>query len=326
MDLHNLHRPTPSAAQQTSQHSQAPTRVSAHDALQHDRRELAKTHETSDLARELEKARAHASHWQKETERMDRIARTAMDKVEAKRAAKAALKAEYLVARKDADTWRTRYNELSAAKKASASNSLDVHDRLANSQLAEQRVREDLSRTRQALAQHETDLAKARQALALHQADEPKIKERLLIGGDSFRKLQTLAPRLAAAEKRAQEAESKLATVQQQKHALEQELAALKATASRQADLDAVRNRQASSDLAAAKEKLRTATNDLSAKTAQVQSSADMLARTEQVLHTCSQLFATKEPAHPLAQALCDSTAAVRKFLAKMEATSDPHA
>ena len=297
MDLHNLHRPTPSAAQQPSQQSQP--RVSAHNS---DRiRELTNTHETPDLLQALEKARSHAAHWQKETERMDKIARAAMDKLEAKRAAKASLKADYVAARKNAETWHTRYNELCAAQKASAS--CDPHNRLA-----EKHARDELS--------------KARQTIAAYEAEAPKIKERLLMGGEAYRKLQTIEPRLAASEKRAQDAESKLAAIQMQTQSLKNELTTMKVATSRQAELDATRIRQASSELATTNEKLRTATNNLSAKTSQVQATTDMLARTEQVLHTCSQLFAVQDPDHPLAQALTDSTTAVRQFLAKVQSNT----
>ncbi len=319
MDLHNLHRPSPSPAQQAARPKQDPISSSGVQEALEPRRDLT---ELAHLTKELEKARAHAAHWQRETEKMDKIARDAMGKLEAKREAKRALKAEFDVARKDADAWRTRYKELSEARTAASTDTLDLHDRLAGSQTSERRLLEELEQARRALRQHEgvkEELDQARRALQQHEVEHDAIRERLQVGGNAFRKLQILEPKLAASEQRVRDLESKLAASEARIRNLEADLATLRTASTRQAGLDNAKARQADLDLAAAKDKLRAATQDASAKASQVQACADMLARTEQVLKTCSQLYAAKEEAHPLAQALLDSTSTISQFLARME-------
>ncbi len=336
MDLHNLHRPSPSPAQQAARPKQDPISSSGVQEALEPRRDLT---ELAHLTKELEKARAHAAHWQRETEKMDKIARDAMVKLEAKSEAKRALKAEFDVARKDADAWRTRYKELSEARTAASTDTLDLHDRLAGSQTSERRLHEELEQARRALRQHEgvkeeldqarralqqhkgvkEELDQARRALQQHEVEHDAIRERLQVGGNAFRKLQILEPKLAASEQRVRDLESKLAASEARIRNLEADLATLRTASTRQAGLDNAKARQADLDLAAAKDKLRAATQDASAKASQVQACADMLARTEQVLKTCSQLYAAKEEAHPLAQALLDSTSTISQFLARME-------
>jgi DNA repair exonuclease SbcCD ATPase subunit len=288
MDLHSLHRPSPPAAQTTQQNH---VHATGHD-----------------LARDLEKARSLAEHWQRETEKMDRIARSALDKLEAKRQAKRAIKTEYTNARKEADSWRARYKELSDSRmhqsavqhspdrdleeRLSRANReiLDLQERLAKAQTAEKRVAEKL--------------ALAEKAIRESEAEVPAVREKLRVGGMAFRRLQALEPKVKEMEAEISTLHASAAKSRQ----LELEIVALKAKAS-----------QAALDLPAAQDKLRAATQDASAKTSKLQACADMLARAEQVLKTCSQLHATSEDSHGLAEALADTTDHIGNFLAKLE-------
>ena len=308
MDLHSLHRPTaPPAAQQA-----AP--VTTYNTKQE------WVHHTTDseLSRELDKARSHVAHWKGETVKMDRIAQEAMQKLHAKREAKRALKAELDAARKDADAWRARYKELAEAhtkhaaetsrrlhEQASqakalheqASQAKALHDQASEAKREAKALHDQASEAkREAKALHE-QLAKAKLALQQLEAERPIVQERLQLGGDAFRKLQALEPRAKQLEERVQQLEAD----KRDKRA--------KAQQSHQLELD----------LVAAKEKVRAATQDASAKTVRVQACVDMLARAEQVLKTCSQLHASKDQASPLALALHDTTANISQFLLRVD-------
>lgn len=291
MDLHSLHRPTaPPTAQQA-----AP--VTTNNTKQ----EWANHTTDSELSRELDKARSHVAHWKGETVKMDRIAQEAMQKLHAKREAKRALKAELEAARKDADAWRARYKELAEAHtKHAAETSRRLHEQASQAKhdASQSKALHDQAceAKREAKALHE-QLAKAKLALQQLEAERPIVQERLQLGGDAFRKLQALEPRAKQLEERVQQLEAD----KRDKRA--------KAEQSHQLELD----------LVAAKEKVRAATQDASAKTVRVQACVDMLARAEQVLKTCSQLHASKDQASPLALALHDTTANISQFLLRVD-------
>jgi hypothetical protein len=238
-------------------------------------------HAGQDLARELEKARSHALHWENETKKMDRIARAAMEKLEAKREARKALKAELDAARKDADAWRS---------KCAAHLSRNEPD---------EGLRKELAQARKELAAAQDEAARARKELALHEAERPLVQERLQTGGEAFRKLKALEPRLRESELHEKQLRAQLNTLQ--------------------ADADA-KARQGALDVAAVKEKLRAATQDASARRAHEEASVAMLVRANQVLETCSQLFTAKPEHQELAQALRETTATLEQFLATSKA------
>ena len=287
MDLHSLHRPTaPPAAQQA-----AP--VTTYNTKQ----EWAHHTTDAELARELDKARSHVAHWKAETVKMDRIAQEAMQKLHAKREAKRALKAELDAARKDADAWRARYKELAEAHtKHAAETSRRLHDQASEAKALHEQASQASQARREAKALHE-QLAKAKLALQQLEAERPVVQERLQLGGDAFRKLQALEPRAKQLEERVQQLEAD----KRDKRA--------KAEQFHQLELD----------LVAAKEKVRAAAQDASAKTVRVQACVDMLARAEQVLKTCSQLHASKDQTSPLALALHDTTANISQFLLRVD-------
>lgn len=158
MDLYHLHRPNPPAPQQAAPPSKA---------------------EPQDL---YEQAVRHAAHWKGETEKMDRIAREAMAKVEAKRAAKRALKAQLDAAGKEAQSWRERYNELARSQKELMAG------RPAPDELREMRAQ-----------------------LEAAESERPAVLEKLRAGGLAFRELQTLKPALAAHEQTIQQLRAQLA-------------------------------------------------------------------------------------------------------------------
>jgi chromosome segregation ATPase len=323
MDLHNLHRPTPSTTQQRSE--------PAPSGMQH------AVHSHSDT----DKLRSELAHWKHETEKMDRIARDAMDKLDRKTATKNALKAEFQAARRDADAWRNRYNELSVARSRYTDG--------------EHALQSDLDKARR-------ELDEARRTLQRNESEREDIKQSLRIGGEAHRKVQVLQTQLSEAAARHKTVEAELTArhktveaeltarhktveadlakavakgktmeadlAQIKEHAvicirsLETELAAAKTQAAaktRQVDLDAAKARQAESDLVAARDKLRAATHDASAKTAQAHACQDMLARAEQVLQTCCSLHSAKDDAHPLALALRETTQTISQFLKQHE-------
>ena len=330
MDLHSLHRPSAPAQQQAQQAAPVTTYST--------KEEWARATET-DMSRELDKARSHAAHWEGETVKMDRIARDALEKLHTKREAKKALKAEHEAARKDADAWRTRYKELAeahtrhaadtqaqlakAAHNAREQEELNTRDRRAAKELHDQagqaqRAAKELHDQGQRaakelhdqLGQARDQLAKARATIQQHEAERPAVQERLQVGGDAFRKLKAIEPRvkqLEGLEARAKQADALEARVQQLEADKRDKRA--KAEQSRQLELD----------LLAAKEKVRAATMDASAKAVKTQACADMLARAEQVLKTCSQLYAAKNETSPLALALRDTTANISQFLLRLD-------
>jgi chromosome segregation ATPase len=316
MDLHNLHRPTPSTTQQRSE--------PAPPGMQH------AVHSYADTRADTDKLRAELAHWKHETEKMDRIARDAMDKLDRKTATKNALKAEFQAARRDADAWRSRYSELSAARSRFTDN--------------EHALQSDLDKARR-------ELDEARRTLQRNESEREDIKKWLKTGGEAHRKVQGLetqltevaarhktveaeltarhkavAAELAQAVAKGKTMEADLARIKAQAvssiKTLEAELAAAKTQAAartRQVDLDAAKARQAESDLVAARDKLRAATHDASAKTAQAHACQDMLARAEQVLQTCCSLHSAKDDAHPLAMALRETTQTIGQFLKQHE-------
>jgi chromosome segregation ATPase len=237
---------------------------------------------------------------------MDRIARSALDKLEAKRQAKRAIKTEYTAARKEADSWRARYKELSEARLHQSTSDKDLvgmQDRLSKAQAAETKLAERLAHAEQTIRENEAEFSSAR--------------ENLRTGGAAFRRLQTLEPQV-------KQMEAEISRLRQ----LEQEAAPLRAAAgkARQLELEivalkaaAAKDSQAALEVRAAKDKLRAATQEASAQASKVQACADMLARAEQVLKTCSQLHAAEEDSHGLAEALADTTDHIGKFLAKLE-------
>jgi DNA repair exonuclease SbcCD ATPase subunit len=298
-------------------------------------------HSYADARADTDKLRAELAHWKHETEKMDRIARDAMDKLDRKTATKNALKAEFQAARRDADAWRSRYSELSAARSRFTDN--------------EHALQSDLDKARR-------ELDEARRTLQRNESEREDIKKWLKTGGEAHRKVQGLetqltevaarhktveaeltarhktveaeltarhkavAAELAQAVAKGKTMEADLARIKAQAvssiKTLEAELAAAKTQAAartRQVDLDAAKARQAESDLVAARDKLRAATHDASAKTAQAHACQDMLARAEQVLQTCCSLHSAKDDAHPLAMALRETTQTIGQFLKQHE-------
>ena len=185
MDLHSLHRPTPSTAQQRAE--PPPSSIHAH---------------TDNAARayaENEKLRDLAAHWKRETEKMDKVARETMEKLDRKRTTKDALKAEFQIARRDADAWKTRYNELSAAR----SGDLDVsraRRELEGLDVSKaRRELEGLDKARRELdSQDKTrrELDEARSTLQRNESEREDIKKWLKLGGEAHRKAQALQTQL----------------------------------------------------------------------------------------------------------------------------------
>jgi len=317
MDLHNLYRPSPPATQQ--QAAQAPTEASSSNkAHQADPMHTAELHRALAQA-EVDKARlaSHVAHWEKETQKMDRIARSALEekeqlsklasethkKLEAKREVKRKLKSERDAAQHEADTWRARYNQLMESRVPSAANQA-VQEELRG-KLAQAQAQEGVLKAR---------LAQAEALLKQHDAERPIAIEKLKEGGRALRELHDLEPKARASEllvKRLTEEVAGLRAGSARAHQLEIEVAGLRVAAAQTKQLEL--------EVVTARDKLRAATNDVSAKAGKLQACADMLARAEQVLKTCSQLHASKGESHALVRALAETTGNIDQFLRSLE-------
>ena len=157
MDLYHLHRPNP--PQQASHHDKSTNEPASRqiDPALH------------------EQALRHVAHWKHETEKMDRIAREALTKLEEKRAAKRELKAQHAAACKEAEAWRERYNELARSQKE---------------MLTRPNPSDGVARDLQA-------------QLSAIESERSVVQEKLRVGGQAFRELRELKPafeRLAAAK------------------------------------------------------------------------------------------------------------------------------
>ena len=333
MNLYPLHRPSPAPA---VQQAKVPERESTATTT---------TSVEEGLRKALARAEAHSTHWELETRKMDRLARDAHDKLDAKKKVRSALKAELETTKESADKWRAQYRELLAA----ASKSMTT----ATGQ-------EELK----------TRLRQAEEEVGALRRERAGVEERLRVGGIAFRKLEVLEPRVKDLESKSKELEGLKSTLESKSkeleskskeleglkstlepkikelageverlkavlrtgaakaQVLETETIALRAGAVKARQLEAEvssRTRQLELEVLTAKEKLRAATNEVSAGNSKVQACADMLTRAEQVLKTCSQLHAAKGESHALVRALTETTANIDQFLrAVVETTAPP--
>ena len=293
MDLYHLHRSSPAQQQAPAAQPQSTTDSALLQALML-AQSSGKTPNPEQARSELEQAQRHAAHWQKETVKMDRIARDALDKLEAKREARRALKAELAASIKDAETWRTRYRELSDVLQKGK----HADPRLEQ---AERRLRE-IEQERPEVQQKLMRLEQAERRLREIEQERPEVQQKLLIGGQAFRELQALKIAKAASDNAVAELRVQLAK-------------------------PAGRVRELELEVVAGKEKLRAAAQEASAQSARFQACTDMLARAEQVLKTCSSLQATKgtEASTALAEALTETTTNVAQFLQSVAAGKPGH-
>lgn len=360
MNLYPLHRPSPPAAQQ-QQSNTTTTRTTPADAVYSDKEQWRQatttsnqlrpstTSETEDLRKALLRAEAHASHWEKETRKMDKLARDAHDKLDAKKQVRKALKAELASVKEEADKWRARYKELSCSHASKATTDSITDERitraLKEAQASEQSLKVKLQQTEN--------------ELSAHNRERPIIQERLQVGGNAFRKLQALEPKAKADELLAQRLTEETGQLKEKLRAASMEIATLRAGAAKAQQLEvevatlrpgAARAKQLEveaamlrtgaakakqleievatlrsgrqAELEATKEKLRAATNEVSASAGKVQACADMLTRAEQVLKTCSQLHAAKGESHALVRALTETTTNIAQFLQAVTTTN----
>ena len=335
MNLYPLHRPSPAPA---VQQAKVPERESTATTT---------TSVEEGLRKALARAEAHSTHWELETRKMDRLARDAHDKLDAKKKVRSALKAELETTKESADKWRAQYRELLAAA-------------TSKSMTTATGGQEELK----------TRLRQAEEEVGALRRERAGVEERLRVGGIAFRKLEVLEPRVkdldskskeleglkSTLESKSKELESKskeleglkstlepkikelageverlkavLRTGAAKAQVLETETIALRAGAVKARQLEAEvssRTRQLELEVLTAKEKLRAATNEVSAGNSKVQVCADMLTRAEQVLKTCSQLHAAKGESHALVRALTETTANIDQFLrAVVETTAPP--
>lgn len=335
MNLYPLHRPSPPAAQQQQS---ANTRTTP-DTVYSDKeqwRQATSNHAAESLEglrKDLLRAEARAAHWEKETRKMDMLARSAHDKLDAKKQVRKALKADLASAKEEAGKWQARYKDLAAAHitKPQAADDQRVARALKEAQdlkLAAAQASEQTLKVK--LQQMESELS-------AHNRERPIIQERLQVGGNAFRKLQALEPKAKADEQLAHRLTEETAQLKEKLRAASQEIATLRAGAAKaqqlevevatlrpgaakakQLEVEAAALRARHAELEATKDKLRAATNEVSASAGKVQACTDMLTRAEQVLKTCSQLHAAKGESHALVRALTETTTNIAQFLQAM--------
>ena len=168
----------------------------------------------------------------------------------------------------------------------------------SESPLAVERDSTSSSSSKQKLSECKSKLADAMKDLASLRAEMPEVKALLTKGGHAIQKLE-------AETKRSQDLQQQVADLKAKSRSSTdsgETVAALKA-----------KNQQLQSEVVAVKDKLKAASQDVSARVNQVAACKDMLAKAEQVLRTCSDLHETKGDA--LAAALRETTANVQAFL-----------
>ncbi len=328
---------------------------------------------------ELAQARAQAAHWKRETEKMDRIARSALEKLEAKKIAKQALRNENDGLRreisalrvkcdklpaphdpniesraalfaKEADAWRTKYKQLAESR-----SETDVADRLSKAIEDNKGVRLSLERVSKEAVEYKARLSSAveeikslQRRLADAQASEKEARTRLAAAEEAGKAMQSqlsaARTRMAAAEEAGKAMQSQLSAAREAERAarldadnlkseqplvrerLQQGAAAIKKVQALQSEMAALQSgavskaRQNDLELAALKDKLRAAAQDVSEKASDTHTCVEMLRRSQQILKTCSALFAQKEEAQPLASALHDTNETIHTFLQAVEA------
>jgi len=160
-----------------------------------------------------------------------------------------------------------------------------------------------LTECKSRLAATAKELADVKKELAGLQREVPEVKDLLTMGGQAIQKLE-------AATKRNQE-------LQQQVADLKAKSARTPGTAGGADQALQAKNQQLQSEVVAVKDKLKAASQEVSARVSQVAACRDMLAKSEQVLRTCSDLHASKGDA--LASALKETTANVQSFLDNLD-------
>jgi len=327
MDLHSLHRPTPNV----SNAAPSPAHKSLHE-----------------LTQQVDRYKDLATHWKRESQKLDGLVKSAVAKLDSKTKAKEALKAEVKAARQEADTWHQRYKQLAESGLANDTNTHRLNRKISDleARLSEKnREMFDLQESSQGLSK---DLQKAQKALKKAQ-DAIEAKDSDLAGAQ--RAVQTKGMELAAAQsalKQAQDTadhsarqiqnlmserpivQSRLQEAATALRERDQLLAKLKsseeACARLQSEVTSLRSelgsqkRQAQQDVQSAIDRFHTATQQVSAKTNQVGQCIDMLARSEQVLMTCSTLFASKKESSALGAALTETTSAIQQFIKRTKA------
>ena len=342
---------------------------------------------------ELAQARAQAAHWKRETEKMDRIARSALEKLEAKKIAKQALRNENDGLRreisalrakcdklpaphdpniesraalfaKEADAWRTKYKQLAESR-----SETDVADRLSKAIEDSKGVRLNLERVSKEAVEYKARLSsaveeikslqrrladaqasekEARTRLADAQAGEKEARTRLASAEEAGKAMQSqfgaARARMASMDEAGKAMQSQLSAAREAERAarldadnlkseqplvrerLQQGAAAIKKVQALQSEMAALQSgavskaRQNDLELAALKDKLRAAAQDVSEKASDTHTCVEMLRRSQQILKTCSALFAQKEEAQPLASALHDTNETIHTFLQAVEA------
>lgn len=156
-----------------------------------------------------------------------------------------------------------------------------------------------LAECKSKLAATTKELADVKKELAGLKSELPQVKDLLTKGGQAIQKLE-------AETKRSKE-------LQQQVADLKSKSARTLGTAGGSDSALQAKNQQLQSEVVAVKDKLKAASQEVSARVSQVAACKDMLAKAEQVLRTCSDLHASKGDA--LASALQETTANVQSFL-----------
>ena len=161
-----------------------------------------------------------------------------------------------------------------------------------------------LSECKSKLAATTKELAEANKELQSLKSELPQVKALLSKGGQAIQQL-------AAETKRNQELQQQVAELMTQTRSKNNKASPAGTDISDPA-LKA-KNQQLQSEVVAVKDKLKAASQEVSARVSQVALCKDMLTKAEEVLRTCSELHESKGGA--LASALRETTANVQSFL-----------
>ena len=173
------------------------------------------------------------------------------------------------------------------------------------------------------LAATAKELSEANKELEALKSELPQVKALLTKGGQAIQKLEVET-------KRNQELQQQLAQLRSSKppttSAAADSLLLLHGAGSGADSALKTKNQQLQSEVVAVKDKLKAASQEVSARVSQVAACKDMLAKAEAVLQTCSELHESKG-GDALASALRETTDNVQAFLQNLSSGSPkkPH-
>ena len=249
--------------------------------------------------KKLETARANATHYQKEAERLRFIASDQLEEAKRFKQDKRGLKTDLEDSRKELDTWKQRYNEMASSQKET-----QIHHMLATKEAKDLQKR--LDKTQKTLVEHQ-------QRLKTADEERPEVVEKLQMGGLAFRQVKAMKATVAEAKRENATLMTRIRELELRNASIEEKLRTAEA-------IKSVRPSSDHSELVATKDRLKSSAMEVATLTRKMQGCATMLVKTEQVLVACSELHVGKDGSQALATALKETSATVAEFLASLKA------